>query len=59
MAYDQAKARENLSRLWRLLAEQMINLGYDPGDVIASCDSRALRRRWLSGDKLVRIYDKD
>jgi hypothetical protein len=36
MAYDKAKARDNLTTLWRLLAEQMIALGYDPGDVIAT-----------------------
>jgi hypothetical protein len=36
MAYDHVTAREKLSTTWRLLAEQMIALGYDRADVIAT-----------------------
>ena len=33
MAYEQIEARDKLSATWRLLAEQMINLGYQRSDI--------------------------
>jgi hypothetical protein len=42
MTYDIAEGRQKLSATWRLLAKQMVDLGYSPSDVAETMAGVAL-----------------